>query len=406
MAADVERFEFAGSDGQMLSARIDLPAVEPIACAVFAHCFTCSKDSRAATYISSALAEKGIATLRFDFTGLGESEGEFDGTTFSHNVSDIVAAASALREVYRAPTLLVGHSLGGSAVLAAAGQIPEAVGVATIGAPFEPKHVARLFDASLEEIEEKGHAAVTLGGRQFVIRKTFLEDLQKHCNADRISELKKALVVFHSPQDNIVGIDNARMIYQAARHPKSFVSLDGADHLLSRRSDSRYVAEVLAAWSSRYLPEQPPEEVPEDTPEGEVVVEGKTTGYLQRIRARNLTFPADEPLDKGGTNLGPTPYELLLAGLGACTSITLRMYAGRKEWPLDAVRVTLRHDRVHAKDCEDCDKDTGMIDVIDKKLELEGDLSDEQRERLLAIAARCPVHRTLLNEIKIRSELV
>ena len=406
MAADVERFEFAGSDGQMLSARIDLPAVEPIACAVFAHCFTCSKDSRAATYISSALAEKGIATLRFDFTGLGESEGEFDGTTFSHNVSDIVAAASALREVYRAPTLLVGHSLGGSAVLAAAGQIPEAVGVATIGAPFEPKHVARLFDASLEEIEEKGHAAVTLGGRQFVIRKTFLEDLQKHCNADRISELKKALVVFHSPQDNIVGIDNARMIYQAARHPKSFVSLDGADHLLSRRSDSRYVAEVLAAWSSRYLPEQPPEEVPEDTPEGEVVVEGKTTSYLQRIRARNLTFSADEPLDKGGTNLGPTPYELLLAGLGACTSITLRMYAGRKEWPLDAVRVTLRHDRVHAKDCEDCDKDTGMIDVIDKKLELEGDLSDEQRERLLAIAARCPVHRTLLNEIKIRSELV
>ena len=406
MAADVERFEFAGSDGQMLSARIDLPAVEPIACAVFAHCFTCSKDSRAATYISSALAEKGIATLRFDFTGLGESEGEFDGTTFSHNVSDIVAAASALREVYRAPTLLVGHSLGGSAVLAAAGQIPEAVGVATIGAPFEPKHVARLFDASLEEIEEKGHAAVTLGGRQFVIRKTFLEDLQKHCNADRISELKKALVVFHSPQDNIVGIDNARMIYQAARHPKSFVSLDGADHLLSRRSDSRYVAEVLAAWSSRYLPEQPPEEVPEDTPEGEVVVEGKTTSYLQRIRARNLTFSADEPLDKGGTNLGPTPYELLLAGLGACTSITLRMYAGRKEWPLDAVRVTLRHDRVHAKDCEECDKDTGMIDVIDKKLELEGDLSDEQRERLLAIAARCPVHRTLLNEIKIRSELV
>ena len=406
MAADVERFEFAGSDGQMLSARIDLPAVEPIACAVFAHCFTCSKDSRAATYISSALAEKGIATLRFDFTGLGESEGEFDGTTFSHNVSDIVAAASALREVYRAPTLLVGHSLGGSAVLAAAGQIPEAVGVATIGAPFEPKHVARLFDASLEEIEEKGHAAVTLGGRQFVIRKTFLEDLQKHCNADRISELKKALVVFHSPQDNIVGIDNARMIYQAARHPKSFVSLDGADHLLGRRSDSRYVAEVLAAWSSRYLPEQPPEEVPEDTPEGEVVVEGKTTSYLQRIRARNLTFSADEPLDKGGTNLGPTPYELLLAGLGACTSITLRMYAGRKEWPLDAVRVTLRHDRVHAKDCEDCDKDTGMIDVIDKKLELEGDLSDEQRERLLAIAARCPVHRTLLNEIKIRSELV
>lgn len=404
--ADVERFEFVGSDGQVLSARIHLPAVEPIACAVFAHCFTCSKDSRAAVHISSALAEKGIATLRFDFTGLGESEGEFDGTTFSHNVDDIVAAAKALREAYQAPALLVGHSLGGSAVLAAARQIPEAVGVATIGAPFEPKHVARLFDASIEEIEDSGHAEVDIGGRQFTIRKSFLDDLQKHCNAERIGELKKALVVFHSPQDNVVAIDNARLIYQAARHPKSFVSLDGADHLLRRRSDSRYVAEVLAAWASRYLPEHPVEEIPEDTPEGEVVVEGKTTGFLQRIRARNLTFPADEPLDKGGTNLGLNPYELLLAGLGACTSMTLKMYAGRKEWPLDAVRVTLRHGRVHAKDCEDSEKDSGMIDVIDKKLELEGDLSEEQRERLLDIAAKCPVHRTLLNEIKIRSELV
>jgi putative redox protein len=405
MTTDVQRFEFAGSDGQVLSARIHLPAVEPIACAVFAHCFTCSKDSRAATYISSALAEKGIATLRFDFTGLGESEGEFGGTTFSHNVEDIVAAANALREAYQTPALLVGHSLGGSAVLAAAGQIPEAVGVVTIGAPFEPKHVVRLFDASLEEIESNGQADVNLGGRQFTIRKSFLDDLQKHCNAERIGSMKKALVVFHSPQDNVVGIDNARMIYKAARHPKSFISLDGADHLLGRRSDSRYVADVLAAWASRYLPEQPAEEIPEDTPEGEVVVEGKTSSFLQRIQARNLTFSADEPLDKGGTNLAPNPYELLLAGLGACTSMTLKMYAGRKEWPLEAVRVTLRHDRIHAEDCEDCEKDTGMIDVIDKKLELQGDLSKEQRERLLAISARCPVHRTLLNEIKIRSEL-
>jgi len=360
--ADVERVEFAGSDGQTLSGRVHLPAVEPIAWAVFAHCFTCSKDSRAPRHISSALAEKGIATLRFDFTGLGESEGEFSDTTFAHNVSDIVAAADALREAYRAPTLLVGHSLGGSAALAAASQIPEAVGVATIGAPFEP-------------------------------------------TGEQIGNMKKALVVFHSPQDSVVGIDNARMIYQAARHPKSFVSLDGADHLLGRRSDSKYVADVLAAWSSRYLPEQPTEEIPEDTPEGEVIVEGKTTSLLQRIRARNLTFSADEPFDKGGTNLAPNPYELVLAGLGACTSMTLKMYAGRKEWPLEAVRVTLRHDRVHAKDCEDCDKDTGMIDVIDEKLELEGELSEEQRERLLDIAGKCPVHRTLLNEIKIRSEL-
>ena len=366
MTTDVERFDFTGSDGQTLSGRIHLPAVDPIACAVFAHCFTCSKHSRAARHISAALAEKGIATLRFDFTGIGESEGELDEAGFSHNVSDVIAAAHALREAYQVPELLIGHSLGGTAVLAAASQIPEAVGVATIGAPFDPEK----------------------------------------CDPDLIKGLKKALVVFHSSQDNVVGIDNARMIYRAAKHPKSFVSLDGADHLLGRQRDSRYVAEVLAAWASRYLPEQPAEEVPEDAPEGEVVVEGKTTGFLQRIQARNLTFPADEPLEKGGTNLGPNPYELLLAGLGACTSMTLRMYAGRKEWPLDSVRVTLRHDRVHAKDCEDCERDTGMIDVIDKKLELQGDLTEEQRQRLLDISAKCPVHRTLLNEIKIRSELV
>jgi uncharacterized OsmC-like protein/alpha/beta superfamily hydrolase len=366
MTTEVERFDFIADDGRTLSGRIHLPAVDPIACAVFAHCFTRSKQGRAARHISAALAEKGIATLRFDFTGIGESEGELDETTFARDASDVVAAANALRNAYRAPALLIGHSLGGAAVLASAAHVPEAVGVATIGAPFDPEK----------------------------------------CDPELIGGLKKALVVFHSPQDNVVGIDNARLIYRAAKHPKSFVSLDSADHVLGRQSDSRYVAEVLAAWASRYLPEQPAEEVPEDTPEGEVVVEGRTTGLLQRIRTRNLTFPADEPLENGGTNLGPTPYELLLAGLGACTSMTLKMYAGRKEWPLDAVRVTLRHDRVHAKDCEDCEKDTGMIDVIDKKLELEGDLTEEQRERLLDIAGKCPVHRTLLNEIKIRSERV
>jgi putative redox protein len=375
MTTDVERFEFAGGDGTTLSAGIHRPAVDPIAWAVFVHCFACSKDSRAATYISSALAERGIATLRFDFTGLGESEGEIGATTFAHNVDHVVAAANALRQTHRAPALLIGHSLGGSAVLAAAERIPEAVGVATIGAPFDPQHVARVPGTSLD-------------------------------SAKQIGNLKKALVLFHSPQDRVVGIDNARLIYEAARHPKSFVSLDGADHWLGRRSDARYVAEALAAWARRYLPERPETEVPEDTPEGEVVVEGKTTGFSQRIRARNLTFSADEPLSKNGTNLGPNPYELLLASLGACTSMTLKMYSERKHWPLEAVRVTLRHRRVHAEDCGDCEKQEGMIDVIDEKLELHGDLSEEQRQRLLEISFRCPVHRTLLNEIKIRSELV
>ncbi len=403
---DADLLEFVGGEGQVLSGRVHWPAVEPIACAVFAHCFTCSKESRAARYISTALAEKGILTLRFDFTGLGDSEGEFSGTTFSHNLDDLVAAVSALRELHPVPALLVGHSLGGTAVLAAAGQIEPVAAVATIGAPFEPIHVARLFGTTIESIEQHGKAEVDVGGRPFTIQKSFLDDLEKHCSAERIGSLSKALAVFHSPQDNVVGIENARAIYEAARHPKSFISLDGADHLLGRPDDARYVANVLAAWAERYLPDRRPEEIPEDTPEGEVVVEGTTASFLQRIHARGRTFSADEPIDKGGTDLGPNPYELLLAILGACTSMTLKLYAGRKEWPLDAVRVTLRHDRVHAKDCEDCEKETGMIDVIDKRLELEGDLSEEQRDRLLEISARCPVHRTLLNEMKIRSELV
>jgi len=402
---EIEPFEFTGSEGQTLSGRLHLPAIDPIAYAIFVHCFTCSKESRAAAHISAALAAQGIATLRFDFTGLGESEGDFSSTTFSHNVDDVTAAANALKERDRAPALLVGHSLGGSAALAAASQIPEVVAIATIGAPVEPQHVARLFGATIVEIEEHGEAEVDLGGRLFTIRKSFLDDLEAHCNKEKIRALDKALLIFHSPQDRIVDVDNARLIYEAARHPKSFISLDGADHLLNRRADARYVAEVLRAWASRYLPEEI-EEVPEDAPEGGVVVEGKAVGYLQRIQARGHVFSADEPVTVGGSDLGPTPYELLLASLGACTSITLRMYARRKEWPLEGVRVKLRHYRVHAKDVEDSEKESGQVDVIDKDLELEGDLTQEQRERLFEIAARCPVHRTLLNEIKIRSELI
>jgi putative redox protein len=402
---EVERFEFVGSNGQTLAGRFHLPAVDPIAYAIFAHCFTCSKESRAAAHISEALAAQGIATLRFDFTGLGESEGDFSGTTFSHNVDDVVAAANALRERRRAPALVIGHSLGGSAALAAASQIPEVVAVATIGAPVEPQHVARLFGATIEEIKERGEAQVDLGGRPFTIRKNFLDDLEAHCSKDKIRSLGKALLIFHSPQDRIVDVDNARLIYEAARHPKSFVSLYKADHLLNRRADARYVAEVLRAWASRYLPEEI-EEVPEDAAEGRVVVEGKAAGYLQRIQARGHVFSADEPATVGGSDLGPTPYELLLASLGACTSITLRMYARRKEWPLEGVRVKLRHDRIHARDCEDCENESGTVDVIEKELELEGALTEEQRQRLLEIAGRCPVHRTLLNEIKIRSELI
>ena len=370
---DGVRFEFPGMKGQTLAGQIHMPAAAPVAWAVFAHCFGCSKQSRAARYVSSALAERGVATLRFDFTGLGESDGDRDveEANLAHDVDDLVAAATALRERFEAPSLLVGHSRGGTASLAAAARIPEVVGVATIGAPFHASELTGALDTS------------------------------------GIATLGKALLVFHSPQDNVVSIDDAKAIFVAARHPKSFVSLDGADHLLGRRSDARYVADVIAAWASRYLPdERRAEPADDDLPEGEVVVEGRTTGLLQHIHTRDLAFTSDEPLDKGGTNIGPNPYDLLLASLGACTSMTLKMYAGRKEWPLESVRVTLRHSRIHAKDCEDCDKETGMIDVIEKDLQLDGALTSEQRERLLQISARCPVHRTLLNEIKIRSELV
>jgi putative redox protein len=368
---NTETFQFTGAGGHTLSGEIHRPAVKPLAWAVFAHCFRCSKQSRAARYVSTALAERGIATLRFDFTGLGESEGEFEGA-FASDVDDIVAAADALRDDpnAEAPALLVGHSRGGTAALAAAARIPECTAVSTIGAPC--------------------HASNLTGGLE----------------TSDVAKLGRALLLFHSPQDNVVSIDDARELFVAARHPKSFVSLDGADHLLGRQADARYVAAVLASWASRYLPNEPAPDEPEDTPEGEVVVEGKTTSLLQHVRTRDLVFASDEPLDKGGTNAAPTPYDLLLASLGACTSMTLKMYAGRKEWPLESVRVTLRHHRVHAKDCEDCEKDTGMIDVIEKDLELEGPLDDAQRARLLEISARCPVHRSLLNEIQIRSELV
>ena len=402
----VERVEFPNSEGEMLAARLHLPAMEPIACAVFAHCFTCSKESKAASYISRALAQHGIATLRFDFTGLGESEGDFSDTTFSHNVDDIVAAAEFMKRRYEPPSLLIGHSLGGAGVLAAASRIPEAVAVATIAAPAEPQHVARLLGESTEEIEKQGKAEVDLGGRKFTIKKDFVDDLNKHHNEDLIGKLGKALMVFHSPQDQTVDIDNARLIYTAARHPKSFVSLDGADHLLRRRADCEYVATVLTAWAGRYLTERHMDETDEDIPEGEVVVEGNASGYLQHVHTRGHVLAADEPVSVGGTDRGPTPYELLLASLGACTSITLTMYAARKEWHLKGVKVQLRHDRVHAKDCEDCEKETGLIDVIEKDLQLQGELDEEQRTRLFEIAARCPVHRTLLNEIKIRSRLV
>jgi len=408
MARRHEEFQFIGSSGESLSALLDLPDGEPAAFALFAHCFTCGKDIFAAARIAGGLAERGIAVLRFDFTGLGHSEGEFANTNFSSNVDDVVRAADALRERYAAPALLVGHSLGGAAVLAAAGRVPEAVAVATIGAPADPAHVAAHFQEMRPEIEARGEAEVLLGGRPFRIRRQFLDDISGQNLDEAIRGLRRALLVFHAPRDEIVGIDNASRIFSAARHPKSFVSLDDADHLLSRRADARYVAEVLAAWAGRYLDAGAarPESKADGTAPGEVVVRTADRSALaQDIATGRHRLRADEPTSAGGDDSGPNPYDLLLAALGACTSMTLRLYAARKNWPLTGVSVHLQHNKIHASDCADCQTRDGRIDEISRKIGLEGDLDAEQRARLLEIADRCPVHRTLTGEIKIRTTL-
>jgi putative redox protein len=405
MAISSEKLTFAGAQGVELAARLDLPVGAPRAYALFAHCFTCTKDIFAAARIASGLAEQGIAVLRFDFTGLGHSQGEFANTNFSSNVADLVCAADYLRETRAAPRVLVGHSLGGAAVLAAAPRIPEAVAVATIGAPADPAHVRHLFQAAGPEIEAEGEAEVLLAGRPFRIRKQFLEDIEKHKLAGTLAELRKALLVFHAPRDATVGIENAGEIFQAAKHPKSFISLDNADHLLSRREDAVYVATVLAGWASRYLGRAAAPEAPRAAPGTVVVRETGEGRFAQHIAAGKHVLRADEPEEFGGDESGPGPYDLLLAGLGACTSMTLRMYAERKGWPLDRATVTLRHEKIHAQDCEDCETKGGRIDRIERRLALEGTLDPAQRTKLLEIADKCPVHRTLESEVVIETKL-
>jgi putative redox protein len=400
-----ERVEFPGSQGERLAARLDRPAGPARAFALFAHCFTCSKDVAAASRISRALAERGIGVLRFDFTGLGSSGGEFENTDFSSNVGDVVRAADWLRSEHGAPALLVGHSLGGAAVLAAAARIPEAVAVATLGAPAEPAHVERLFAPARDEIEREGRARVSIAGREFTIRRELLEDLAAQRLEPALAGLRRALLVLHSPTDQIVGIENASRIFQAARHPKSFVSLDRADHLLSRREDAAYAADVIAAWASRYLPATELEAAPGAPQEGVVVEETGEGRFRQSVLAGPHRLVSDEPESMGGDDTGPTPYGLLLAALGACTSMTLRMYAERKGLPLERVRVRLRHEKIHASDCEQCETETGKLDRIDREIELTGDLDPAVRQRLVEIADRCPVHRTLHSELWIETRL-
>lgn len=396
---------FEGSAGVRLAATLELPSGPPRAWALFAHCFTCGKDSVATSRISRALAKAGIAVLRFDFTGLGRSEGDFSATGFTSNVDDLVCAAEYLRKNHGYPTLVVGHSFGGAAVLAAAHRIPGIRAVVTIAAPADTAHIVKLIAPAVDEIQQSGDAQVSIAGRAFRIRRAFLDDVAAQPQHDRIRDLGAGLLVLHSPTDELVSVDNARQIFDSARHPKSFVAIDGADHLLTKRADADYVASVIASWAVRYLPASDRALDTSLTDEGVVVVAESGSGRLsQRITAGRHELVADEPRPMGD-DTGPTPYDLLLSGLGACTSMTLRLYADRKGWPLTGVTVELRHSRLHANDCEQCETESGMVDRIERTIRLDGDLSDEQRARLMDIADKCPVHRTLSSETRIRTTL-
>ena len=398
-----ERFQFTGEGGHQLAAALDTPDGAIRAYALFAHCFTCGKDVLAATRIATALAAKGIAVLRFDFTGLGSSEGDFANSTFSSNVADLVRAANHLRETRKAPAILIGHSLGGAAILAAASQIPEAKAVVTISAPSDPAHVTHLFKDRVEDIRQLGEVEVSLAGRPFRIKREFLDDVAEHGLTEHIAKLHKALLVMHSPTDDTVGIDNATHIFVAAKHPKSFVSLAGSDHLLTGKQDAAYVADMIGAWSERYVDAAAPAPTadPGEGPRNVVVRETRNSKLQQTVTTGPHRMLADEPKAAGGEDTGPGPYDFLLTALGACTSMTMRMYADRKSLPLDRITVTLQHQKIHAEDCAECETKAGMLDQIDRVISIEGALDADQRKRLMEIADKCPVHRTLTSEVRI-----
>ena len=395
-----QKITFPGSNGTTLAGLLETPDATPLATALIAHCFTCGKDIAAASRIARSLVKQGYAVLRFDFTGLGNSDGDFANTNFSSNVQDLVAAADYLRAQNMPPTVLIGHSLGGTAVLNAAHAIPEARGVVTIGSPADAQHVAKQFACDIDTINDQGQAEVNLAGRAFTIKKQFLDDIG-NTSVEHISKLKKALLVLHSPVDETVSIAEAERIYKAAHHPKSFVSLDNANHLLTRAPDAEYVANLIASWSSRFLSSE--NESRPTVANGEISISERDHKFTLDVYSDTHHWRADEPTAFGGNNTGPDPYEHLLAAVGSCSAMTVRMYASRKKWPLDSVDITLRHGREHSTDCESCEEQPTQLDVIERDIKLVGDLSDEQRTRLLQIADKCPVHKTLTGQLDIRT---
>lgn len=398
-----QKVTFQNAQGYQLSARLEMPADQhPHNFAIFAHCFTCNKNLTAVRNISRTLNQHGVAVLRFDFTGLGDSEGTFEDTNFSSNIEDLVAAAKYLSENHQAPALLIGHSLGGAAVINVADQIPSIKAVATIGAPSDPKHVSHLFGEQQSNIEQDGAAEVNIGGRPFRVKKQFLEDIAEQCQVDKIKGLHRALLILHSPQDLTVPIENAAAIYQQAHHPKSYVTLDGADHLLSNKADSQYAGQIIASWASRYL------ELPEERAlrsNQEVVVRLGAQGFTTEVMVRHHGLTADEPTSIGGNDYGPSPYELLSASLGACTAMTIQMYARRKKWDVQEVIVHLHHRKDYAEDLANLDAPNSKIDHFDRIVELHGQLDETQRARLLEIANKCPVHRTLHSDVQVNTKL-
>jgi putative redox protein len=394
---------FENSQGQELSGRLDFPInKKPKAYVLFAHCFTCSKNLKSLDHISKAFTNEGMAILRFDFTGLGQSGGDFADTNFSSNLQDLRDAYAFLDEHYEAPQILVGHSLGGAAVLHIASDLQNVNAVATIGAPSTPLHVEHLLTGSRSELIEKGEAEVNIGGRPFRMKKQFLEDLEANDQFQVIQELGKALMILHSPQDEIVGIDSAKEIYHHAMHPKSFLSLDGANHLMTKGEDARYAGLMIAAWAKRYIEIASPDEAPE----GEVWTRVGQKGFTTEVIAGRHQMVADEPPSVGGSDEGPTPYGYLLAALGTCTAMTLRMYADYKKIDLKEVEVKLTHDKIHLKDGEHSESSKGKIDQIKRNIRLEGDLTEEQRKRLIEIADRCPVHKTIEGKPQILTQEV
>ncbi|MCL6272943.1 bifunctional alpha/beta hydrolase/OsmC family protein [Muricauda sp. 2012CJ35-5] len=403
----LQKVSFKNADGQSLIGRLELPVDQhPHNFAVFAHCFTCNKNLLAVKNIGKALTSHGFGVLRFDFTGLGESDGDFADTNFSGNVQDLVAAANFLKENYSAPSLMIGHSLGGAAAIFAASELDSIKAVATIGAPANPIHVKHLLQSGIEEIENTGKAVINLSGRDFTIKKQFLVDLETKSLPETAKAMRKPLLVLHSPQDDTVGIKNAEEIYIAAHHPKSFVSLDGADHLLTRKEDSLYVGEVISGWAKRYVDNLETNNKGLKTKHQVVASLDANDGFTTQMKVGNHYMVADEPTSFGGNDFGPSPYELVSAGLSACTVMTIQMYARRKGWPVDNVEVHTSYSKSHAEDCEDCENPSAKIDTFRREIKLQGDLDDNQKARIMQIADKCPVHKTLHSETQVISKLV